>query len=119
MFQATTYLPTVCLLIIAEITLYIDDSHFDTTVMVSLTSMLVMYTLYQSVAGSLPQTAYLKMIDIWLLFGLIMPFVVFLCQVVSKLMEVHFISFHSIKNTPCISLHNYRNFQWVPKHSVK
>jgi hypothetical protein len=87
--------------------------------MVSLTSMLVMYTLYQSVAGSLPQTAYLKMIDIWLLFGLIMPFVVFLCQVVSKLMEVHFISFHNIKNTPCTNPHTYRNFQWVPKHSVK
>jgi hypothetical protein len=62
---AATYLPTICLLIIAEITLFIDESHFDTTVMVSLTSMLVMYTLYQSIAGTLPQTAYLKMIDIW------------------------------------------------------
>jgi hypothetical protein len=26
---AATYLPTACLLIIAEITLYIDDSHFE------------------------------------------------------------------------------------------
>jgi hypothetical protein len=79
----------VCLLIIAEITLYIDESHFDTTIMVSLTSMLVMYTLYQSISGSLPQTAYLKMIDVWLLFGLLMPFVVFLFEVIWKLMQVH------------------------------
>jgi len=85
---AATYMPTICLLIIAEITLYIDESHFDTTIMVALTSMLVMYTLYQSIAGALPQTAYLKMIDVWLLFGLMMPFVVFLFEVIWKLKEV-------------------------------
>jgi len=82
---AATYLPTACLLLIAEITLFIDDSHFEATIMVSLTSMLVLYTLYQSVAVSLPQTAYLKMIDIWLLFGLVMPFIVFLLEVFFEL----------------------------------
>lgn len=81
----TTYLPSVCLLIVAEITLMIGDEYFDTTLMVSLTSMLVMYTLYQSVSGSLPQTAYLKSIDVWLLFGLIMPFIVFLFLVYKNL----------------------------------
>lgn len=75
---ATTYLPSMCLLVVAEITLMIGDEYFDTTIMVSLTAMLVMYTLYQSVSGSLPQTAYLKSIDVWLIFGLIMPFLVFL-----------------------------------------
>ena len=83
---AATYLPTICLLIIAEITLFIDESHFDTTVMVSLTSMLVMYTLYQSISGTLPQTSYLKMIDVWLLFGLMLPFVIFLFQVLNQLL---------------------------------
>jgi hypothetical protein len=73
---ATTYLPTCCLIIIAEMTLIIDKSHFEATIMVALTAMLVMYTLYQSVADTLPQTAYLKMIDIWLLAGLILPFFV-------------------------------------------
>ena len=82
---AATYLPTACLLIIAEITLFIDDSHFEATIQVSLTSMLVMYTLYQSIAVSLPQTAYLKMIDVWLLFGLMMPFIVFLLEVFFEL----------------------------------
>jgi hypothetical protein len=73
---ATTYLPTFCLIIIAEMTLFIDKSHFEATIMVALTTMLVMYTLYQGVANALPQTAYLKMIDIWLLAGLILPFFV-------------------------------------------
>ena len=33
-----------------------------------------MYTLYQAVGRSLPRTAYLKYIDVWLLFNLIKPF---------------------------------------------
>ena len=80
-YMATTYLPSVCLLLAAEITLFIDESHFEATTMVALTSMLVMYTLYQSSAQSLPQTSYLKMIDVWLLPGLILPFIVFLLEV--------------------------------------
>ena len=47
---ATTYMPCTCLLIIAQVTLFVDESHFRTTVMVALTAMLVMYTLYQSIA---------------------------------------------------------------------
>jgi hypothetical protein len=80
-YIAATYLPSVCLLLAAEITLFIDESHFEATTMVALTSMLVMYTLYQSSAASLPQTSYLKMIDVWLLPGLLLPFVVFLLEV--------------------------------------
>lgn len=75
--MGTTFLPTVCLVVIAEMTLFIDASHFEATIMVALTSMLVMYTLYQSISATLPQTAYLKMIDYWLLGGLIIPFIVF------------------------------------------
>ena len=78
---ATTFVPTVCLSSIAIVTLFIDTSHFEMSVTVSLTSMLVMYTLYQSVSASLPKTSYLKMIDIWILYGLVMPFIVFLVEV--------------------------------------
>jgi hypothetical protein len=84
---ATTFLPTACVMIIAEVTLFIDESHFEATVMVALTSMLVMYTQYQSVSSTLPSTPYLKMIDIWLLFGLLMPFIVFLIEVSWELRE--------------------------------
>ena len=84
---AATYLPTMGLLIIAEITISIYESHFDTTIMVSLTSMLAMYTLYQSIAGTLPKTAYLKMIVVWLLIGLMLPFGIFLFQVLNKLLK--------------------------------
>jgi hypothetical protein len=43
--------------------------------------MLVMYTMYQSISEALVKTAYLKMIDYWLLFCLLMPFVIFLIEI--------------------------------------
>ena len=45
-----TFLPTACLIIIAEMTLFIDTGHFEATIMVALTSMLVMYTMYQNIS---------------------------------------------------------------------
>ena len=68
------YMPTFCLIIIAGLTLFIDYSHFEVNIMVALTSMLVTYTLYQSISDNLPNTAYMKMIDIWLFGGLTFPF---------------------------------------------
>ena len=76
-----TYMPTITLLIIAEITLHFDDTKTELAIGLSLTIMLVMYTMYQSISGSLIKTAYLKMIDYWLLFCLLMPFVIFMIEI--------------------------------------
>ena len=40
--------------------------------------MLVLTTIFIDVSNNLPQTSYMKMIDIWLLFNLILPFLVVL-----------------------------------------
>jgi len=42
---------------------------------VNLTSLLVLTTLFISVSGSLPQTAYVKMVDIWLIFAQVIPWI--------------------------------------------
>ena len=55
--------------------------------MIHLTTMLVMYTLYQGLQDIMPKTAYLKFIDIFLLYGLIVPFVTFMVEVILKLLE--------------------------------
>ena len=68
-------------------TLFIDESHFEATIMVALTSMLVMYTLNQSVGESLPKTSYMKMVDKWLMFSLLMPFLVFLALVLMDMAD--------------------------------
>ncbi len=59
----------------------IDESHFESNIMVSLTGMLVMYTLYQSISLTLPPTAYFKLLDYWLIFSLLMPFFIFMIEV--------------------------------------
>ena len=85
---AATFVPTALLMIVTEITLFVDEKHFEATIMVHLTTMLVMYTLYQGVSASMPKTAYLKFIDIWLLFGLIIPFLTFVVETLLRLLSV-------------------------------
>ena len=65
----TVYLPTILVLTIVYATNFFKDFFFEATVTVNLTSLLVLTTLFISVAGSLPQTAYVKMVDIWLIFA--------------------------------------------------
>ena len=38
--------------------------------------MLVMYTLNNSISSKLPQTSDIKFIDIWIIFGLLLHFVI-------------------------------------------
>ena len=84
---ATTYVPTLCLVIVVLLSLFIPEHRFEATIMLSLTSMLVMYTLYQSVADALPKTSYLKLVDIWLLFCLVLPFIVFVVLIKWELQQ--------------------------------
>ena len=40
--------------------------------------MLVLTTLFINVSNNLPKMSYMKMVDVWLLFNLILPFIVVL-----------------------------------------
>ena len=71
-------------LLIAEMTLFYGPQDRDLAIGLALTILLVVYTMYQSVQDSLPKTAYLKLIDIWLMFCLFVPFLVFLIQLMTK-----------------------------------
>ena len=86
-FIATTYLPTFCIIFMALMSLFIDQSYFDVILMSALTIMLVMYTLFQSISQSMPTTAYLKLLDYWILFGMILPFFVFVIEIANELMK--------------------------------
>ena len=48
---------------------------FKAIVTVNLTSLLVLTTLFISVSSSLPQTAYIKMVDVWLIFAQVVPWI--------------------------------------------
>ena len=46
-----------------------------------------MYTLFQSIAANMPTTAYLKLLDYYLIFAMIMPFAVFSILITWELMD--------------------------------
>ena len=70
----TIYLPTILLICIIHATNYFKDFFFEAVVTVNLTGMLVLTTIFMTVSSNLPQTSYVKMIDIWLLFCILVPF---------------------------------------------
>ena len=70
----TTYVPSVLLIVITWATTFFKPYYFEAALSVNLTTMLVMTTIFIGVMESLPSTAYVKMIDAWLLFGQLIPF---------------------------------------------
>ena len=70
----TTYLPTILLLLITFVTIFFDKDLFGDAIAVNLTIMLVMTTIFTSKIEELPPTSDMKMIDIWLIFCLVVPF---------------------------------------------
>ena len=70
----TTYLPTLLLLSITYATTFFKPIYFEASLTVNLTIMLVMTTIFTSKIEELPPTSDTKMIDIWLIFCLLVPF---------------------------------------------
>ena len=71
----TIYLPTFLLLSIVYATNFFKDFFFEAVVTVNLTALLVLTTLFISVSSSLPTTSYVKMVDVWLIFAQMVPFI--------------------------------------------
>ena len=70
----TAYIPTVLLIIISHNASFFKPFFFESAISVNVTTMLVLVTLFISVSGSLPTTSYIKMMDIWMIFNLMIPF---------------------------------------------
>ena len=85
----TTYLPSLLLLGITYSTTYFKSFYFEAALTVNLTVMLVQTTLFiryvrsvdnsekcfLSVMEKLPPTSYVRMVDIWLICGQLIPFI--------------------------------------------
>ena len=64
-----------------QVTLYFKSEHFKTAIPVAITAMLVMYTLNSSVSSKLPQTSSIKFMDIWIVYGLFIHFIILILLV--------------------------------------
>ena len=70
----TTYLPSILLMLITYSTTFFKPYFFEAALTVNLTTMLVLTTIFISVMEKLPSTAYIKLIDVWLIFCQLIPF---------------------------------------------
>ena len=70
-----TYLPSLGLLIVTYITTKFKREYFDGVVGVNLTLMLLLFTIFTAKIAELPPTSYIKMIDIWLILCMLVPFI--------------------------------------------
>ena len=70
----SAYLPTTLLLGITFSTVFFKAVYFEAALTVNLTNLLVLTTIFISVMQTLPKTAYIKHIDIWLIVCQLVPF---------------------------------------------
>ena len=88
----TTYLPSALLMMITFATTFFKPFFFEAALSVNLTNMLVMTTIFISVMEKLPLTSYPKMIDYWLIFCQLVPFVEVSFPLNQKLFIANFVS---------------------------
>ncbi|XP_042208683.1 uncharacterized protein LOC121856959 [Homarus americanus] len=93
----SVYLPTAMLMVIGYSTLFVKVSLLQVRLIVSLTTLLVLYTLFNNTSDALPPTAYIKMIDVWFFFCIFLLFFVIISHVVVEHLETRD---HIIKVNP-------------------
>ena len=98
------------LLVITEVTLFFDESKNEFAIGLTLTIMLVMYTMYQSINDSLTRTAYLKMIDFWLIFCLLVPFVTFMIEIHWFLSGPEVVNHHAEQSRRKLTVFGRKNY---------
>ena len=76
----TVFIPTLLLNLIGHSTNYFKPFFFEAVISLNVTVMLVLTTMFISVSNNLPKTAYIKMIDTWLIFNLFKPFIDIILQ---------------------------------------
>ena len=77
-----TYLPTILMNMINQATNYISgDTKYDLIYTINITCMMVLASVYLAVSSSLPSTANIKPVEVWLLFNLAFPVLVIIVNV--------------------------------------
>jgi hypothetical protein len=78
----TTYFPTILMNIINQSTMYLEcEQFFEAILTTNITCMTVLASLYILFSSVVPQTSYVKLVDIWFLFNLVYPFILILNQI--------------------------------------
>ena len=88
-----TYLPTILMNLVNQATNYIrmtsKDDKYSLIYTINITCMMVLASVYLSVSSSLPSTANIKPVEVWLLFNLAFPLLVIMVNVLLQVSLIH------------------------------
>ncbi|XP_047474147.1 uncharacterized protein LOC125028711 [Penaeus chinensis] len=87
-YLSNTFLPTFMLVFICCTTLCFDINDFQDRIMVSLTSLLVMATIFVQTSENITKTSYLKFIDLWFVAMMSEDFFIILGLVVVEVLRM-------------------------------
>ncbi|XP_047502382.1 uncharacterized protein LOC125047881 [Penaeus chinensis] len=102
-YVTSTYIPTFIIVVIGYIVFFFPVEDFNERIMVALTALLVEAAFFTQMSSSIPQTAYLKLVDIWFVYCITSLFLV--------VVTVAFINWCK-KCAPAFVL-------WLRKHELK
>ena len=92
-----TYLPTILMNMINQATNYITgEDKYSLIYTINITCMMVLASVYLSVSSSLPSTANIKPVEVWLLFNLAYPVLVILVNVLLQVVDDVILQFDEI-----------------------
>ena len=87
-----TYLPTILMNMINQATNYISgEDKYSMIYTINITCMMVLASIYLSVSASLPVTADIKPVEVWLIFNLSYPFITILVNVLMQVVSSYII----------------------------
>ena len=87
-----TYLPTILMNMINQATNYISgEDKYSMIYTINITCMMVLASIYLSVSASLPVTADIKPVEVWLIFNLAFPFITILVNVLMQVVSSYII----------------------------
>ncbi|XP_053626447.2 uncharacterized protein [Cherax quadricarinatus] len=81
-YVSSTYIPTFLMVLICYSTFYFDLDDFTNRIMVSLTALLVLATLFSQITQTTPKTSYLKLLDVWFVASILVNFSIVIMLVI-------------------------------------
>ena len=78
------YFPTVCIHLIGYGTLFIQPDDFQNRGSMSLTTLLVLISLYSDILNSLPATSYIKFVDIWFISSILFHSIIIIVHIITN-----------------------------------
>ncbi|XP_027218034.2 uncharacterized protein [Penaeus vannamei] len=103
----TIFVPTTLINLISFATFCFKWFDFQNRIMVSLTALLVLSTLFAQISDNLPKTSYFKLIDIWFFGSILFSFVIIIIHTLVEFHHHYASPNHTSGSTP-LSSHTFR-----------